>query len=586
MTCLKQLHSLCIVHYALSIGLALCATSAQAAGSLPSGYAQLEYLESTGTQYIDTGVTITPTMAVEADAQFTEIATYQQRIFGNSHNGTSDPDGDLGTGHLNFDIYIQGQGYFASALAEDKGDWVRTNTKADKNRHTHRLDCADRKYYLDGTVQTTHTQTPTKSTNGSLFIFANHRASMDYAMIRLYSCKIYDSGEVVHDYVPARRLADSAIGLYDYVADSFLANAGTGKFCQGPEILKPLAWPGGRPRTNAFEKSMEISVGEGMVPGASVFTNFQALVRLSEARQGGFLYADCGENGSGIRFTMPDGTLLAHEIDTWDVNGESLVWVNISNLTASTKFRMYWKPKSGAALPVVEPALAWPGYAGVWHFNDAYPTNAADSSANHYDAIATIATDVTQIDGKVGKTYHHATANPYRTGISAAVLGGIANVQNFTISGWMKADSSACGYAILAFKGGYSDPGWGINMQNKDTQITFRGSKSTVLFSPNCSSITSWQHFTCVYTYGGVARFLENGVLKQSTSNRIWAGESLGVEFTFANNLVGSSDELRIRNGATSDAHALADYKTQTDAGFLVYGNVETQRGALFLYLR
>ena len=563
---------------------ALFATPA-ANASLPSGYAEHEYLESTGTQYIDTGVVITPTMAVEADAQYAEVTTYQQRIFGNSHNGTSDPDGDLGTGHLNFDIYIQGQGYFASALAEDKGDWVRTNTKADKNRHTHKLDCTDRKYYIDGTAQTTHSTAPTKSTNGSLFIFANNCVSTNFSKIRLYSCKIYDGGVVVHDYVPARRVSDSAFGLYDTKTDVFLTNAGTGKFNPGPAILELPTWPGDKPRTNAFERTMEISIGEGMV--SSVLTNFQVLVRLSETRQSGFLYADCGENGSDIRFALPDGTLLAHEVDTWNTSGESLVWVNISNLTAATTFRMYWKPRQGVELPVVEPALTWPQYAGVWHFNDAYPTNAADSSPNHYDAIATNANDVTQVDGKVGKTFHHPTANPYKTGITAAVLGGIANVQNFTISGWMKADSSGCGYAILATKGGYNESGWGINMQNSDKQITFRSSKSTVLFSPNCSSITSWQYLTCVYTYGGVARFLENGVLKQSTSNRIWAGESPGIEFSFAGNLVGSSDELRIRNGATSDAYALADYKTQTDAGFLAYGPVERQGAdGLVIFLR
>lgn len=46
----------------------LCGASA-AQAALPTGYAEHEYLESTGTQYIDTGVVITPTMAVEADAQ-------------------------------------------------------------------------------------------------------------------------------------------------------------------------------------------------------------------------------------------------------------------------------------------------------------------------------------------------------------------------------------------------------------------------------------------------------------------------------------------------------------------------------------
>ena len=559
------------------------ATAAAVAGRLPSGYAEHEYLESTGTQYIDTGVVITPTMAVEADAQYTDKDTKQQRIFGNSHNGTSDLDGDLGTGHLNFDIYIQGQGYFASALAEDKGDWVRTNTYADKNRHTHKLDCTDRKYYIDGTAMTTHSTAPTKSTNGSLFIFANNCVSNNCSKIRFYSCKIYDGGVVVHDYVPARRVSDSAFGLYDTKTDVFLTNAGTGKFNPGPAILEPSTWLGGKPRTNGFEKTMEISIGEGMLPAANVYTNFQVLVRLSETRQNKFHYADCGERGAGIRFTMPDGSLLAHEIDTWNTSGESLVWVNISNLTATTKFRMYWKPKSSAALPVVEPALTWPGYAGVWHFSDAYPTNAADSSANHYDAVST-ASDTTQIDGPVGKTYHHPTANAYKTGITVPLLGGIANVQNFTISGWMKADSSSCGYAILAIKGGVDTDGWGINMQNSDKQITFRGKNNMRYF--DCLSITTWRYFTCVYTWGGNVIMWVDGTNKKSSSP-VYASESPGIEFTFAGNLVGSSDELRIRNGATSEAHAQADYKTQTDANFLAYGPVENQGGVgLVIYVR
>ena len=70
----------------------------------------------------------------------------------------------------------------------------------------------------------------------------------------------------------------------------------------------------------------------------------------------------------------------------------------------------------------------------------------------------------------------------------------------------------------------------------------------------------------------------ENGTLKGSASNKVWADESPGIELTLYADLVGSGDELRIRNGATSAEHALADYKTQTDANFLSYGKVETQR--------
>ena len=74
-----------------------------------------------------------------------------------------------------------------------------------------------------------------------------------------------------------------------------------------------------------------------------------------------------------------------------------------------------------------------------------------------------------------------------------------------------------------------------------------------------------------------------DGANKKSSSN-VYASGSSGVELTLAGNLVGSSDELRIRNGATSEAHAQADYKTQTDAAFLAYGPVETQRAPGSVY--
>jgi hypothetical protein len=148
----------------------------------------------------------------------------------------------------------------------------------------------------------------------------------------------------------------------------------------------------------------------------------------------------------------------------------------------------------------------------------------------------------------------------------------------------MKADSSSCGYAILAIKGGVDTDGWGINMQNKDTQVTFRGRNNMRYF--DCPSITTWRYFTCVYTWGGNVTVWVDGTNKKSSSP-VFASESPGIEFTFAGNLVGSSDELRIRNGATSEAHAQADYKTQTDANFLAYGPVENQGGVgLVIYVR
>ena len=46
------------------------------------GYTLLEYIESDGNQYIDTGVSAKPTLRVWVDFAYTNTSTLQQRIFG------------------------------------------------------------------------------------------------------------------------------------------------------------------------------------------------------------------------------------------------------------------------------------------------------------------------------------------------------------------------------------------------------------------------------------------------------------------------------------------------------------------------
>ena len=547
---------------ASSIVCAAVALGAEA-GTLPSGYVELEYLESSGTQYINTEIVPKSTTRIVSDFSFVELPS-----------GSLAASGWVNGGGKQFWFGVGSDGNFKASVSGNATS-SPAGVAADTGRHS--FDISTSTLEFDGTEFANQGSAFTDEASGNtLYLFAGHVTWSPYVAyqtkMRLYSCQIYDGASLVRDFVPVRRVSDSTLGFYDCVAGSFFVNAGSGSFSAGSEA--GLVPPGELINTNDFERAMEISIGEDKVPAANVYTNFQVLVRLSETRQSGFHYADCGENGSDVRFTLPDGSLLAHEVDTWNTSGESLVWVNITNLTAATKFRMFWKPRQGKTSPVVSPSFTWPGYAGVWHFNDAYPTNSPDSSASHYHAVCT-ASDTTQIDGPVGKTYHHPTANAYKTGVTAAVLYGIANVQNFTISGWMKADSSSCGYAILAIKGGVDTDGWGINMQNKATQVTFRGRNN--MRYVDCPSITTWRYFTCVYTWGGNVTVWVDGTNKKSSSP-VYASESPGIEFTFAGGLVGSSDELRIRNGATSEAHAQADYKTQTDANFLSYGKVETQR--------
>lgn len=49
---------------------------------------------------------------------------------------------------------------------------------------------------------------------------------------KLYSCKIYDNGLLIRDYIPVKD-DNGQIGLYDLVNEQFYANAGTGSFTEG-----------------------------------------------------------------------------------------------------------------------------------------------------------------------------------------------------------------------------------------------------------------------------------------------------------------------------------------------------------------
>ena len=118
--------------------------------------------------------------------------------------------------------------------------------------------------------------------------------------------------------------------------------------------------------------------------GAETLENFPVLVRLSTTMTkdgtaaSGFSYVDFAPGGGDIRFVLGDGTaagsLLIHEIDTWNVTGESTVWVSLPAVTNGATFTMLWSPADGTVEPdAFTPARIWTkaGYLGVWHFNAA-----------------------------------------------------------------------------------------------------------------------------------------------------------------------------------------------------------------------
>lgn len=179
--------------------------------SLPKGYKRLEYIQSSGTQYVDSGIKGSQNTRVDADYEPTATAG---AIIG----------ADTKWGSNMFTIEV----HFAA--------FATTNyhhATVPSGRHTVSLNKGV--FSLDGTVLSTMTGTFTTPVNMTLFVLNRNGSLAEYGTLKLYSMQIYDNGTLVRDFIPCQN-ASGAVGLWDAVNETFYGNAGTGTFAAGPIV--------------------------------------------------------------------------------------------------------------------------------------------------------------------------------------------------------------------------------------------------------------------------------------------------------------------------------------------------------------
>ena len=183
--------------------------------SLPSGYKKLEYIQSTGTQYIDTLVNIEAnkpiTLRVVCDCSF-------------NNAGVGNGVGTTISGNIfYFGTY---NGLYCYGLGTVDGV---TSVAADTERRIHDLDAVGKKLTISGKLSLTGLSFATPTASRTFWLPQWGQG------IKLYSCQIYDNGTLVRDFIPCQT-TDGTIGLWDDVNSVFYGNAGTGTFTAGPEI--------------------------------------------------------------------------------------------------------------------------------------------------------------------------------------------------------------------------------------------------------------------------------------------------------------------------------------------------------------
>lgn len=217
--------------------------------SLPSGYTKLDYIESSGTQYIDTGVS--------------SFGTQRTRVI-------LDVDWLSGLGCY-FGCFSSGLRWFVEALQPTKiySGYLDEGKSADIatviGRYT--VDKNGISTNVNG-VKIQHASAGS-STSKSIYLLACNGSSgvsgiADAA--RIYSCKISSSSGLIRQFVPCKN-SSGEVGLYDKVNDVFYGNAGTGVFIAGPEVPISGSGGGGKHKTLIAGTSYGIKSGRTLIGG-------------------------------------------------------------------------------------------------------------------------------------------------------------------------------------------------------------------------------------------------------------------------------------------------------------------------------
>lgn len=195
------------------------------------GYTQLEYIESTGTQYIDTGI------STQNGIGFDVTFLTNNELDAGGDNFGAILGGRYWSGDNDFQITTFS---ISSSIAGTIRNGLSTpviNAKISKNTKLHISLINDVVTYNDGTTLPVSSYEYTIGRNIYLFGLNNNDIFTQSGIgCRIYNAKLLVRSIVVFDGVPARRNVDNVVGMYDTVSGQFFTNAGTGEFIAGPEV--------------------------------------------------------------------------------------------------------------------------------------------------------------------------------------------------------------------------------------------------------------------------------------------------------------------------------------------------------------
>lgn len=199
------------------------------ASRLPSAFQEVEYIESSGTQYIDTWYQPNQDTKVDTNVLITQ--------FPSSENAGNILGSRTAYGNSQYQLISWKIQNHVLEFRYGSRDYTASATISLTENTKYNIVCSKLGLYVNN-VLSHAVNTSTFQTSYNLYIFGYNNAGVfsSPSFIKLYSCQIYDNNTLVRDFVPCYRKSDNEIGLYDLVNGVFYTNAGTGTFIVGGNV--------------------------------------------------------------------------------------------------------------------------------------------------------------------------------------------------------------------------------------------------------------------------------------------------------------------------------------------------------------
>ena len=197
----------------------------QGTGTFKTPPVELEYIESTGTQYIDTGISAKSTLKTDIHFEVVD-KTQGGHIFG----GRTVTSGGRGYG-----VYLPTSG----GIGFDYETRLTSNVST-TNGYKYRVvkDGASNTLYVNGVQSYTGNNTTATfnlNVKMALFYMKDSNTSFNASVkCKVFYFKIYDNGTLVRDLVPTFK--DGQAGMWDKANNVFYSNAGSGTFSVGKVV--------------------------------------------------------------------------------------------------------------------------------------------------------------------------------------------------------------------------------------------------------------------------------------------------------------------------------------------------------------